>query len=235
MHQDCFTYSTQSGNNSTTQYTQFKGTVPRDFLPLVFFYKQFLLAPVDKHSNDFDFFLYSRRYSIISVLRRCQRHRQCMHCRCRWHRWIIPWHFYCFRELHRCQKHRQKNPHRCHWHRQSMHSPVSLTPAKHAFKVRKNHPTIIKSFSSPVSMTSAMHRKVEYLREYSKKIEIVTRLVYWGQEKLFEEKNQWWKIWWHCPFNRIAQMYRLYAFCQIVLLFTQCILHIAAIRYLSGL
>jgi hypothetical protein len=40
-------------------------------------------------------------------------------------------------------------------------------------------------------MTSAMHRKVEYLREYSKKIEIVTRLVYWGQEKLFEEKNQW--------------------------------------------
>jgi hypothetical protein len=32
--------------------------------------------------------------------------------------------------------------------------------------------------------------KVEYLREYSKKIEIVNRLVYWGQEKLFEEKNQ---------------------------------------------
>ncbi len=32
--------------------------------------------------------------------------------------------------------------------------------------------------------------KVKYLREYSKKIEIVTRLVYWGQEKLFEEKNQ---------------------------------------------
>jgi hypothetical protein len=31
---------------------------------------------------------------------------------------------------------------------------------------------------------------IEYLREYSKKIEIVTRLVYWGQEKLFEGKNQ---------------------------------------------
>jgi hypothetical protein len=31
--------------------------------------------------------------------------------------------------------------------------------------------------------------KVEYLREYSKKIEIVTRLAYWGQEKLFEEKK----------------------------------------------
>jgi hypothetical protein len=27
-------------------------------------------------------------------------------------------------------------------------------------------------------------------KKYSKKIEIVTRLVYWGQEKLFEEKNQ---------------------------------------------
>jgi hypothetical protein len=31
---------------------------------------------------------------------------------------------------------------------------------------------------------------VEYLRQYSKKIEIVNRLVHWGQEKLFEEKNQ---------------------------------------------
>ncbi len=33
-----------------------KGTVPRDFLPLVFFFKQLLLAPVDKLSNDFNFF-----------------------------------------------------------------------------------------------------------------------------------------------------------------------------------
>jgi hypothetical protein len=32
--------------------------------------------------------------------------------------------------------------------------------------------------------------KVEYLRDYSKKIEIITRLAYWGQEKLFEEKKQ---------------------------------------------
>jgi hypothetical protein len=30
--------------------------VPRDFLRLVFFFKQLLLAPVDKPSNDFDFF-----------------------------------------------------------------------------------------------------------------------------------------------------------------------------------
>jgi hypothetical protein len=34
----------------------FKGTVPPDFSPLVFFFKQLLLAPVDKPSNDFDFF-----------------------------------------------------------------------------------------------------------------------------------------------------------------------------------
>jgi hypothetical protein len=33
-----------------------KGTVPLDFLPLVFFFKQLLLAPVDKPSNNFDFF-----------------------------------------------------------------------------------------------------------------------------------------------------------------------------------
>ncbi len=30
--------------------------MPRDFLPLVFFFKQLLLAPVEKPSNDFDFF-----------------------------------------------------------------------------------------------------------------------------------------------------------------------------------
>jgi hypothetical protein len=32
--------------------------------------------------------------------------------------------------------------------------------------------------------------KVEYLRKYSKKIEIISRLAYWDQEKQFEEKNQ---------------------------------------------
>jgi hypothetical protein len=36
---------------------QLKGTVPPDFSPLVFFFKQLLLAQVDKPSNDFDFFL----------------------------------------------------------------------------------------------------------------------------------------------------------------------------------
>ncbi len=36
-------------------YELIKGTVPPDFSPLVFFFKQLLLAPVDKPSNDFDF------------------------------------------------------------------------------------------------------------------------------------------------------------------------------------
>jgi hypothetical protein len=34
-----------------------KGTVSPDFSPLVFFFKQLFLTPVDKPSNDFDFFL----------------------------------------------------------------------------------------------------------------------------------------------------------------------------------
>jgi hypothetical protein len=33
-----------------------KGTVPPDFSPLVFFFKQLHLASVDKPSNDFDLF-----------------------------------------------------------------------------------------------------------------------------------------------------------------------------------
>ncbi len=39
-----------------TPLSHIKGTVPPDFSPLVFFFKQLLLAPVDKPSNDFDFF-----------------------------------------------------------------------------------------------------------------------------------------------------------------------------------
>ncbi len=41
---------------TSTISNQFKGTVSPDFSPLVFFFKQLLLAPVDKPSNDFDFF-----------------------------------------------------------------------------------------------------------------------------------------------------------------------------------
>jgi hypothetical protein len=35
-----------------------------------------------------------------------------------------------------------------------------------------------------------MHRKNGISPRIFENIEIVTRLVYWGQEKLFEEKNQ---------------------------------------------
>jgi hypothetical protein len=40
---------------------------------------------------------------------------------------------------------------------------------------------------------------------YLKKIEIVCRLAYWDQEKLFEEKNQRRKILWHCPFKYLKR------------------------------
>jgi hypothetical protein len=36
--------------------TVLKGTVPPDFSPPVFFFNKLLLAPVDKPSDDFDFF-----------------------------------------------------------------------------------------------------------------------------------------------------------------------------------
>jgi hypothetical protein len=38
------------------KYSPLKGTVTRDFSPLVFFFKQLPLAPVDKPNNEFDFF-----------------------------------------------------------------------------------------------------------------------------------------------------------------------------------
>ncbi len=46
----------------TAPISYLKGTVPPDFSPLVFFFKQLLLAPVDKPSNDFDFFANIRRF-----------------------------------------------------------------------------------------------------------------------------------------------------------------------------
>jgi hypothetical protein len=39
-----------------SQSSPFIGRVPSDFSPLVFFFKQLLLAPVDKPSNDLNFF-----------------------------------------------------------------------------------------------------------------------------------------------------------------------------------
>ncbi len=83
--------------------------------------------------------------------------------------------------------------------------PVSLTPANECFAGVND--TGEEFFSSGVVDTGealknsksvtyrcCLHRRsteiIEYLREYSKKIEIVTRLVYWGQEKLFEEKTR---------------------------------------------
>jgi hypothetical protein len=39
-------------------------------------------------------------------------------------------------------------------------------------------------------MTPVKHRKSRRSPRILKKIKIITRLVYWGQEKLFEEKKQ---------------------------------------------
>ncbi len=164
-----------SGNQKTS-VAMVKGTVPQDFLPLVFFFKQLLLASVDKPSNDFNFFFNIRRdiqlFRCFAGVNDSGK-----------------WHFYCFRALHRCQQHRQNNPHRCHWHRQSMHSPVSMTPAKHVFAGvndtgeachqchwhRWRHASLVslipgskyrqlrrcqwhrRSMSLPMSMTPAMH------------------------------------------------------------------------------
>ncbi len=147
-----------------------KGQCHQIFLPLVFFFKQLLLAPVDKPSNDFDFFrIFAEIFDYFGASPVSAMHALPVS--------LTPVNnsspvsttpvsdtLTCFRELHRCQRHRQKIPHRCHWHRRST-------------------------------------GKVDYLRQYSKIIEIVTRLVYWGQEKLFEEKNQRRKIWWHCSFK----------------------------------
>ncbi len=58
------------------------------------------------------------------------------------------------------------------------------------FEVRKNHLTIIKLFASPVSMTSKAPEKTNISANIGKKIEIVSRLVYWDQERLFKEINQ---------------------------------------------
>jgi hypothetical protein len=43
-------------NSEILNYFVLKGTVPPDFSPMVFFFKQLLLAPVDKPSNDLNFF-----------------------------------------------------------------------------------------------------------------------------------------------------------------------------------
>ncbi len=116
-----------------------KGTVSRDFLPLVFFFKQLLLAPVDKPSNDFDFFRIFAEISdyfgaspvsttpvsdTFTVLKSFTGVNPC-----RWHRWrhaspvsLIPGSKYC--QLRRCQ-----------WHRRCMSLPVSMTPAMHALPV----------------------------------------------------------------------------------------------------
>jgi hypothetical protein len=103
---------------------------------------------------------------------------------------------------------------RCHWHRHIHALPVSMTPVRNFLPVSltpvKLSKTVKVSLTGvvdtgkklftgandtemhalPVSLNRRSTVIIEYLREYSKKIKIVIRLIYWGQEKLFEEKNQ---------------------------------------------
>ncbi len=134
---------------------------------------------------------------------------------CHWHRWhhaspvsLIPGSKY--RQLRRCQWHWQCMHCRCRWHRQCTSRTFGSSPL-HLKEQSVKKQAISRYYFSIASIQSSKESsnynkniclgKVEYLREYLKKIEIVTRLVYWGQEKLYEEKNQRWKIWWHCPFK----------------------------------
>ncbi len=96
-----------------------KGTVPRDFLPLVILFKQLLLAPVDKPSNDFSFFrIFAEIFdyfgaSLVST--------------------TLVSDTFTVLESFTGVNDTGNIPHRCRWHQRSMHSPVSMTPAKHVF------------------------------------------------------------------------------------------------------
>jgi hypothetical protein len=92
-----------------------KGTVPRDFLPLVFFLKQLLLAPVDKPCNDFDFvriFAEILDYFSASPVSTTPVSDT-------------------FNVLESFTGINDTGKKFLTGHRQSMHSPVSMTPAKH--------------------------------------------------------------------------------------------------------
>jgi hypothetical protein len=45
-----------------------KGTLPQDFLPLVFFIKLFLLGPGDMPRNDFNFFFFAEIFNYLGAL-----------------------------------------------------------------------------------------------------------------------------------------------------------------------
>ena len=105
-----------------------------------------------------------------ACLCRCQWHRQCMHCRCRWHRWCTSTTF--------------------------GSSPMPLKEQSVKKQAVSGYYFSIASIQS-LKESSNCNKIVCFAGvnntgeapEYLKKIEIVTRLVYWGPEKLFEEIN----------------------------------------------
>ncbi len=135
--------------------------MPRDFLPLVFFFKLFLLG--SRHAQ--------KRFRFFFIIHRDIRLFRCF----AGVNDTSKWHFYCFRELHRCQRHRQNIrsmtpakhvfagvndtgeacPQWC-WHRWRHASPVSLIPGSKYRQLRRCQ-WHRWSMSSPVSLTPAMH------------------------------------------------------------------------------
>ncbi len=93
---------------------------------------------------------------------------------------------------------------RCHWHRRMHALPVPMTPVRNFLPVSLTPVKLSKTVKEIIHQCQwhrqcmhcrcRWHRRsteiIEYLCEYSKKMETVSRLVYWGQKKLFEEKNQ---------------------------------------------
>ncbi len=91
---------------------------------------------------------------VLLVHQRCQRHWQCMHCRCHWHRQrhvspvsLTPAKLAIYTA-------------RCQWHRWCMTSPVSTTPVKCIAGVSDNGKCMLcqchwhrRMHASPVSMT----------------------------------------------------------------------------------
>jgi hypothetical protein len=112
---------------------------------------------------------------------------------------------------HRYQRHRRQICHRCNWHRWQImgtisgcrHLKVNLK-AKifiYVFSTTQRWPNkIFKNFSDWRFFPFATG---EYLREFSKKIEMVLMEYSGAEGKLIHEKNQKQKVSWHCPFKWI--------------------------------
>ncbi len=122
-------------------------------------------------------------------LRRCQWHQQCMHCWCRWHCSYTSRTFGSSPMPLKEQSVRKQAISRYYF------SIVSIQSSKESSNYDK-----IVCFAGVNDTGEALEKSIISANIW-KKSKSLLGLSTWGQEKLFEEKNQRWKIWWHCPFN----------------------------------